>query len=84
MIVVPLPLEWDDHPQDAKGRDERVHLVRLEMDSTEYQGVQDKFMKSVPDHEKVSITSIQRVQNPSMYRSYVTKKTKHGREECKP
>ena len=72
-IVVELPQEWDFHPLDGKGRKERVHLVRLGSDSPEYQYVQGNFMESLSDRE-VSISSIQRVQNPSMYRSYVTKK----------
>ena len=58
---------------DGKGRKERVHLGRLDIDSPEYQGVQDRFMKSLSDRE-VAILSIQRVQNPSVYRSYETKK----------
>ena len=68
-----LPQQWDFHPLDGKGRKERVHLVRLDIDSPEYQDVQDRFMESLSDRE-VSILSIQRVQNPSMYRSYETKK----------
>ena len=71
-IVVPLLRNWDCHPLDAKGREVRVHPVRLETDSPEYQAVHDRFMKSIFD--KVSITNIHRIQNPSMYRSYVTKK----------
>ena len=72
-IVVELPQEWDSHPLDDKGRKERVHLVRLDIDSPEFRDVQDRFMQGIPDG-RVSISSIQRVQNPSMYRSYVAKK----------
>ena len=40
---------------DVKGREERVHLVRLEVDSSEYKGIQERFMKSVMA-QKVRIT----------------------------
>ena len=40
---------------DVKGREERVHLVRLEVDSPEYKGIQERFMKSVMA-QKVRIT----------------------------
>ena len=53
-LVIPLPLEWDNHPQDQKGREKRLHLVVLEKNSSEYQGVEFMFMQSMRN-EKVCI-----------------------------
>ena len=71
-IVLPLPKNWDCHPLDAKKREVKVHSMRLDADSPEYKDVNEKFMESIS--ENVCVTSIQRIQNPSMYHSYATKK----------
>ena len=71
-IVLPLPKNWDCHPLDAKKRKVKVHPVRLDADSQEYKDVNEKFMRSIS--ENICVTSIQRIQNPSMYRSYATKR----------
>ena len=53
-LVIPLPPEWDNHPRDQKGREKRLHLVVLEKNSSEYQGVEFMFMQSMRN-EKVCI-----------------------------
>ena len=45
-LVVPLPHDWDNHPLDIKGREERVYLARLETGSYHYREVQDRFMQT--------------------------------------
>ena len=53
-LVIPLPPDWDSHPLDQKGREKRLHLVLLEEQSSEYQGVERMFMQSMTN-EKVCI-----------------------------
>ena len=48
-----------------------VHTVRLDRNSPEYKEVSDRFYATA---QNVSITSIERIQNPLLYRTYVLKK----------
>ena len=48
-----------------------VHTVRLDCNSQEYREVSDHFYATA---QNVSITSIERIQNPLLYRTYVLKK----------
>ena len=49
-----------------------LHLFSLAQDSQEFKTVEEKFLQSL--RGKVSITNIQRVQNPSMFNAYAVRK----------
>ena len=69
---VPLPLEWSVQPKDSSGNEMDVHLVQLDPinQATEYNKVADEIKKTVT----ITITKIERVQNPGLYRAYVVRK----------
>ena len=71
-IVLPLPAEWDFQPRDESGKEEILHLVSLAQDTQEYKTVQKMFRQSM--QERASITSIERIQNPSIFHSYMLRK----------
>ena len=60
------------HPKDSSGKEKEVHLVPLDpvSDSNEYKKVEDEIRKT----SNVTITKIERVQNPSQYRGYMVRK----------
>ena len=70
--VLPLPDGWDPQPRDERGKEESLHLVSLAQDTQEFQTVKEKFLQSL--REKVSIINIERIQNPSMFISYMLRK----------
>ena len=70
--VLPLPAEWDPQPRDESGKEEVLHLVSLAQYTQEYKTVQKKFLQSM--RGKASITNIERIQNPSMFNSYMLRK----------
>ena len=49
-----------------------LHLVSLAQDSQEFKTVEEKFLLSL--RGKVSITNIERVQNPSLFYAYAVRK----------
>ena len=70
--MLPLPAEWDPQPRDESGKEEVLHLVSLTQDTQEYKTVQKMFYQSM--RGKATITSIERIQNPSMFHSYMLRK----------
>ena len=70
--MLPLPAEWDPQPRDESGKEEALHLVSLAQDTQEYKTVQKMFHQSM--RGKASITNIERIQNPSMFNSYMLRK----------
>ena len=60
------------HPKDSSGKEKDVHLVPLDLlrDSNEYKKVEDEVRKT----SNVTITKIERVQNPAQYRVYMIRK----------
>jgi len=70
--VLPLPAEWDPQPRDESGKEEVLHLVSLVQDTQEYKTVQKMFQQSM--RGKASVTGIERIQNPSMFHSYMLRK----------
>ena len=72
MTGIPLPKEWDVHPKDSSGKEEEVVLVPLDpvTNANEYKKIADQVLKTSP----ITITKIQRVQNPTLYRVYVVRK----------
>jgi len=70
--VLPLPAEWDPQPCDESGKEEVLHLVSLAQDTQEYTTVERMFLQSMQG--KVSITNIERIQNPSMFNSFMLRK----------
>ncbi|KAL9972371.1 hypothetical protein ACROYT_G018656 [Oculina patagonica] len=69
---IPLPIEWGIHPKDSAGKEKEVHLVPLDPvnDANEFKKVQDEVRKT----SNVTITKIERVQNPAQYRVYMVRK----------
>jgi len=69
---VPLPLNWCVQPKESSGNEKEVHLVELDptSNSNEYNKVAEGIRKTA----SISITKIERVQNPGLYKAYVVKK----------
>ena len=67
---VPLPLNWCVQPKESSGNEKEVHLVELDPTSNEYNKVAERIRKTA----SISITKIERVQNPGLYKAYVVKK----------
>lgn len=59
-------------PKDIAGKEKEVHLVELHPinNATEYSKVENEIKKTV----SVTITKIERVQNPGLYRAYLVKR----------
>ena len=71
--MLPLPAEWDPQPRDESGKEEVLHLVSLAQDTQEYKTVQKMFHQSLRVKSPI-VTSIERIQNPSMFHSYMLRK----------
>ena len=67
---VPLPDNWCVQPKESSGNEKKVHLVELDPTSNEYNKVAEGIRKTA----LISITKIERVQNPGLYKAYVVKK----------
>ena len=67
---VPLPDNWCVQPKESSGNEKEVHLVELDPTSNEYNKVAEGIRKTAA----ISITKIERVQNPGLYKAYVVKK----------
>lgn len=72
--MLPLPAEWDPQPHDESGKEELLHLVGLAQDTQEYKAVQKMFHQSMRENHPASITNIERIQNPTMFHSYMLRK----------
>ena len=70
--MLPLPAEWDPQPLDESGKEEVLHLVSLAQDTQEYKTVQKMFHQSM--RRNAPITSIARIQNSSIFNSYMLRK----------
>ena len=71
-VGIPLPVEWSVQPKDSSGKEKDVYLVQLDPinHANEYNKVADEIKKTT----SVTITKIERVQNPGLYRAYMVKK----------
>ena len=69
---VPLPLNWCVQPKESSGTEKDVYLVELDptSNSNEYNKVAEGIRKTA----SITITKIERVQNPGLYKAYVVKK----------
>ena len=69
---VPLPDGWSIQPKDSSGKEKDVHLVQIcpSKNAAEFNRVADEVKKTA----SITISKIERVQNPGLYRSYVVKK----------
>ena len=75
---IALPGDWAPMPRDPQtGNDSTVHLVGLIPGSPEYQGVVQQVQVTGGN---VNITSIQRVQNPHLYQTYMVRKQKMDKD----
>ena len=70
--MLPLSAEWDLQSRDESGKEEVLHLVSLAQDTQEYKTVLKMSHQSMQG--KASITNIERIQNPSMFNSYMLRK----------
>ena len=72
LVGIPLPVEWSVQPKDSSGKDKEVHLVQLDSmnHANEYKKVADNIKKTA----SITITKIERVQNPGLYRAYMVRK----------
>ena len=60
-------------PQDSQGKEKHCHIVTLPSSSSEYQTVEAVFNKTI-EGKCNQIISIQRLQNPTLYKQYTVKK----------
>ena len=71
---ISVPDYWEPQPLDATGKEVVAHLVLLDPKNSthkkEYKEISDYFHKTSGQQ----IIQIQRIQNPSLYKQYVTKK----------
>ena len=67
---VRLPLNWCVQTKESSGNEKEVYLVELDATSNEYNKVAEGIRKPA----SISITKIERVQNPGLYKAYVVKK----------
>ena len=67
---VPLPDNWCVQTKESSGNKKEVHLVELDPTGNEYNKVAEGIRKTAA----ISITKIERVQNPGLYKAYVVKK----------
>ena len=75
---IALPSNWAPMPRDPQtGNDSTVHLVGLIPGSPEYQGVVQQVQVTGGN---VNIKSIQRVQNPHLYQTYMVRKQKMDKD----
>ena len=67
-----IPVEWTVQPKDSSDKEKEVHLVQLDPinHANEYKKVADEIKKTT----SVTITKIERVQNPGLYRAYMVRK----------
>ena len=66
------PDNWVPQPTDATGKETEVHLVQLDpvKDKDEYKKIADEVAKTAA----INITKIERVQNPTLFRTYTVRK----------
>ena len=71
---VQVPNHWTPQPKDPQGNETTVHLYQLDSskDVQEYQKVEASFRKTCNN----PIVTIERVQNPVLYRTYAVRKQK--------
>ena len=69
---IALPDNWVAQPTDATGKEMEVHLVQLDpvKDKDEYKKIADEVAKTAA----INITKIERVQNPTLFRTYTVRK----------
>ena len=72
-VGIAVPKHWAPMPRP----DMTVHTVQLHPGSTEYQDVVNKFQVTATG---VTITKIERVQNPHLYQSYMVRKRKMDKD----
>ena len=71
-LISVLPRSWKPQPLD-----EDVHLVALSSSSIEYQKVINLFGSAI---DSVIVQKIERIQNPRLYKMYISKKESMGME----
>ena len=69
---VPLPLNWCVQPKESSGTEKDVYLV--ELDPTNNSNEYNKVAEGIRKTASITITKIERVQNPGLYEAYVVKK----------
>ena len=69
---VPLPLNWYVQPKNSSGTEKDVYLV--ELDPTNNPIEYNKIAEGIRKTASITITKIERVQNPGLYKAYVVKK----------
>lgn len=75
LVDVPLPTHWDPQPSGRV-----VHLVSLLDNSDEYHRILQLFISTGGSRQGSQVINIERVQNPTLYRSYALKKQMMGSE----
>lgn len=65
-----VPKNWTPMPMESGGIEKDFHLVPLTVDNEEYKKVKSAFTKTM----SANIISIQRLQNPLLYRQYAVQK----------
>ncbi|XP_003388008.1 PREDICTED: poly [ADP-ribose] polymerase 14-like [Amphimedon queenslandica] len=72
-IAQEQPDNWDPMPQDSQGKEKRFHFVTLPATGPEYKTAETAFNTTMAG-KYAKILSIQRLQNPTLYKQYAVRK----------
>ncbi|XP_003390636.1 PREDICTED: poly [ADP-ribose] polymerase 14-like [Amphimedon queenslandica] len=72
-IAQEQPDNWDPMPQDSQGKEKRFHFVTLLATGPEYKTAETAFNTTMAG-KYAKILSIQRLQNPTLYKQYAVRK----------
>ena len=64
-------------PKEANGNEITVHTVKLQSQSSEFQGVVQMFTKTM---NSVTVKRVERIQNPLLYQAYQLRKQKMDKD----
>ena len=80
-IDAEFPPSWEVMPKDSSGKEIVCHVVDLQQSDPEYKKVETAVINLMPPPEfvdkfgpELGIVSIQRIQNPSLYVQYASRK----------
>ena len=71
-LGIELPEKWDLQPKDTNGKEKDVHLVPL--DPVKHAAEYDEVSRALHLTARANIQSIERVQNPALFRAYSVRK----------
>lgn len=68
VFAVNIPANWESQPLDADDNPKHMHMFDVPQSSPEHAEALDDFHKTI--NQPVTIVSLQRIQNPGLYRTH--------------